>query len=83
MFRAYFSVKETLVLSFVDIFFLIRGFLDHENVILLKSKNFDIFKGIIPWFSSKVLNIFSDCLSVKETLVLTLNDDFFFQKVAF
>ena len=35
MFRAYFSVKETLVLSFDDVVFLKRGFLDRKNDILL------------------------------------------------
>ena len=35
IFRAYFSVKETLVLSFHDVDFLQGGFLDDKNVILL------------------------------------------------
>ena len=33
IFRAYFSVKETLVLSFHDVDFLQGGFLDDKNVI--------------------------------------------------
>ena len=35
MFRAYFSVKEKLVLSFDDVDFSKGGFLDHKNDILL------------------------------------------------
>ena len=35
IFRAFFSVKETLVLSFDNFVFLKGGFLDDKNVILL------------------------------------------------
>ena len=42
IFRTYFSVRETLVLSFEDVVFLKGGFLDHKNDILLWSKNLHI-----------------------------------------
>ena len=42
IFRTYFSVKETLLLSFEDAVFLKGGFLDHNNDILLWSKNLHI-----------------------------------------
>ena len=42
IFQTYFSVRETLVLSFEDVVFLKGGFLDHKNDILLWSKNLHI-----------------------------------------
>ena len=42
IFQTYFSVRETLVLSFEDVVFLKEGFLDHKNNILLWSKNLHV-----------------------------------------
>ena len=82
IFQVYFSVKETLVLSFDDVVFSKGGFLDDKNDILLWSKNLHIVKGVNPWFWSKFLNIFQVYFSVKETLALSFND-FFFSKGTF
>ena len=74
MFRAYFSVKETLVLSFDDVVFSKGAFLDDKKEILRYSKNLNILKEVNPWFWSEVLNIFRAYFSVKEALVLSFDD---------
>ena len=73
IFRAYFSVKEKLVLSFINVVLSKGGFLVHKNDILLYSKNLHILKRVNPWFSSSVPNIFRAYFSVQETLVLSFD----------
>ena len=77
IYRTYFCLKETLVLSFDDLVFSKGGFLDHKNDILLLSKNLHILKGVNPWFWSEVPNIYRTYFSGKETLVLSFDDVFF------
>ena len=79
IFQTYFSVRETLVLSFEDVVFLKEGFLDHKNDIFLLSKNLHILKGVTSRFPSQIPNIFPTYFSVRETLVLSF-DMLFSQK---
>ena len=46
--RAYFSVQETLVLSFDHVVLSKGGFLVHKNNILLQLKNLHILKRVNP-----------------------------------
>ena len=39
--------------------------LDYKDDIIKKSKNWDFFKGVNPWFWSKCSNILSVCFSLK------------------
>ena len=48
IFQTYFSVRETLVLSFEDVVFLKEAFLDHKNKMFLWSKHLHILKGGNP-----------------------------------
>ena len=48
IFQTYFSVRETLVLSFEDVVSSKGAFLDHKKKMLLYSKNFHILKGVNP-----------------------------------
>ena len=73
IFWAYFSVQETLVLSFDLVFLSKRGYLDHKNDILPLSRNLHILKRVNPWFWSSIPNIFRALFSVQETLVLTFD----------
>ena len=73
IFQAYFSVQETLVLSFDHVVLSKGGFLVHKNDILLKSRNLHILKRVNPWLSSKVPNFFGAYFSVQETLVLSFD----------
>ena len=73
IFRIYFSVQETLVLSFDHVVLLKGGFLVHKSDILLKSRKLHILKRLNPWFSSSVQNIFRAYFSVQETLVLSFD----------
>ena len=73
IFRAYFSVQETLVLSFDPIVLSKGGFLVHKYDILQLSRNLHILKRVNPWFSSSVPNIFRAYFSVQETLVLSFD----------
>ena len=50
------------------------GFLDDKNVILVLLKNLHNSKGVDLWFRQKIPNIFQAYVSVKETLVLWLDD---------
>ena len=54
--------------------FLKGVFLDDENTKYLKLSILHILKGVNSWFWSKFLNIFQDCFSIKETLVLSFDD---------
>ena len=73
IFRAYFSIQETLFLSFDHVVLSNGGFLVHKNEILLKSKKLHILKRVNPWFWSSVPNIFSAYFSVQETFVLSFD----------
>ena len=77
IFQVYFSVTGTLALSFNDVVFSKRGFLDDKNHFFLWSKNLHIVKGVNPWLWSKFLNIIRAYFSVKETLVLSFDDVLF------
>ena len=66
IFRAYFSVKETLVLSFINVVLSKGSFLVHKNDILLKSKNLHILKRVNQWFWSEVPNIFEPTFVYKR-----------------
>ena len=48
IFQTYFSVRETLVLSFDDVVFSKGAILDHQNDISLWSNNLHILKGVNP-----------------------------------
>ena len=54
------------MLSFDDVVFLKRGFLDRKNDILLKTKHLHILKGVNPCFWSEVPNIFRAYISLKQ-----------------
>ena len=64
IFRAYFSVQQTLVLSFDHVVLSKGGFLVHKNDILLYLKIFHVLKRVNPWFWSAVPNIFRAYFSV-------------------
>ena len=74
IFRAFFSVTKTLILSFDDVVFSTGGFLDDKNDLLLQSKNFHILKGVNPCFWSEVLTIFRAYFSVTKTLILSFDE---------
>ena len=80
--QAYFSIKETLVLSFDDVVFTKGAIIDDKNTKQLKIKNLHIVKGVYSWFWSKFLNIFQVYFSVTGTLALSF-DDVVFSKGAF
>ena len=42
-----------------------QPFIEYTNNIIKKSKNWDFFKGVNPWFWSKFSNFLSDCFSLK------------------
>ena len=43
-----------------------QDFLDYKNNIRGKSKNWNFFKGVNPWFWSKFSNFLSLCFSLKK-----------------
>ena len=69
----FWSLQETLVLSFDHVVLWKGGFLVNKNDILLYSKNFKILNRVNPWFLSELPNIFRALFSVQETLVLSFD----------
>ena len=77
IFRAYLSVKETLVLSFHDFVFSKEGFLCDKNVIFQWSKNSHFQKGLTNDYVKNSKYFFESSLLLKETLVLSFGDIIF------
>ena len=74
IFGAYFSLRETLVLSFDHVVFSKGAFIDDKKDSILQSKNLHILKEENPCFWSEDPNMFRASFSVTKTLIFSFDD---------
>ena len=59
-----------------------RAFFDHKNIHLKKSQNLHPFKGVCPWFWSKILKVFQ-CFLLGSFVVENVFGDVLHRKQSF